>query len=199
MGEVMSCYPPRETEVHQVSNTPRDREIIRVRPCQATVVNVPHRTAISRDWNPCECIAAEEIKPTPEAEARRGIEEAKARMASRRRIERQQKADERYKAVEKTLKRLEGMTEGNRCVICLEAEASHILIPCGHQCLCTECSKHYNGCSQKCPLCRAPSRMAVKVFRAELNAVAAFKKIRDEEEMEVEDVTEGSPLPAVQG
>ena len=37
------------------------------------------------------------------------------------------------------------------CVVCLDGEATHILAPCGHRCVCAVCSAHVT----ECPLCRA--------------------------------------------
>jgi len=60
------------------------------------------------------------------------------------------------------------------CVLCMDAERSHAVIPCGHQCLCGTCAavlvppqtkrrKRFE--SALCPLCRAPARMTVQIFR----------------------------------
>lgn len=38
------------------------------------------------------------------------------------------------------------------CVVCLDQEATHILAPCGHRCVCAACSANVN----ECPLCRTP-------------------------------------------
>merc|ERR1719247_1687181 len=38
------------------------------------------------------------------------------------------------------------------CVICLDAEADHLIIPCGHKCGCHTCLSHLT----KCPICRVP-------------------------------------------
>lgn len=63
------------------------------------------------------------------------------------------------------------------CVICLENEADHVVIPCGHQCLCGDCAKkvligtkqkNNNHASSKpqhkcCPVGRCEIRAIVKV------------------------------------
>lgn len=38
------------------------------------------------------------------------------------------------------------------CLICMENPHDVILVPCGHYCLCKECSSRIGG---KCPLCRS--------------------------------------------
>ncbi|KAL7576467.1 hypothetical protein ACA910_017976 [Epithemia clementina (nom. ined.)] len=51
-------------------------------------------------------------------------------------------------------------TDDNRtCVICLEEKADHVLIPCGHVCLCKSCQ----ASTRTCPLCRARCR-AYQIF-----------------------------------
>lgn len=35
--------------------------------------------------------------------------------------------------------------EANLCVVCLEGERTHILIPCGHRCLCMSCAGRYEA------------------------------------------------------
>ena len=39
------------------------------------------------------------------------------------------------------------------CVVCLVGERTHILIPCGHMCLCEECATELQWST--CPMCRA--------------------------------------------
>lgn len=39
------------------------------------------------------------------------------------------------------------------CVICLSAERTHCVIPCGHWCLCSDCA---SADFSECPLCRGP-------------------------------------------
>jgi hypothetical protein len=44
--------------------------------------------------------------------------------------------------------------EINECVICLDSESTQVLIPCGHKCLCNNCSSNLLENSKCCPLCR---------------------------------------------
>ena len=39
-----------------------------------------------------------------------------------------------------------------RCVICLDAKRSVVLLPCGHQVLCVACAEKLKN--DECPLCR---------------------------------------------
>jgi hypothetical protein len=53
------------------------------------------------------------------------------------------------------------------CVVCWEETADHVLIPCGHVCLCVSCSKHLrNTLRNKCPVCNGIVQQALKIFGA---------------------------------
>ena len=52
---------------------------------------------------------------------------------------------------------------GRRCVICLSAEKTHLILPCGHKCLCAECARK-TFLMQKCPVCRGPAYRVVRVY-----------------------------------
>eukprot|EP00536_Pseudo-nitzschia_multiseries_P018759 jgi/Psemu1/57215/gm1.57215_g len=56
----------------------------------------------------------------------------------------------------------------SRCVVCLEQSATHAMVPCGHLCLCAECtvrsfSKAICG-TPSCPVCRQPLSMVLRIF-----------------------------------
>ena len=55
--------------------------------------------------------------------------------------------------------------EGNKddeCVICWNATATHVVVPCGHLCMCPDCvPKELNSC----PVCRGPMAHVMKVYR----------------------------------
>ena len=55
---------------------------------------------------------------------------------------------------------LEDERSGAECVVCWN-DATHIVIPCGHFCLCTNCVPKD---LQKCPICRGAMAQVVKVF-----------------------------------
>ena len=50
--------------------------------------------------------------------------------------------------------------DANRCVVCMEEQRTHILIPCGHWCLCEE---HAQG-MRECPVCRGKVASNHRVF-----------------------------------
>mmetsp|Transcript_19807 Transcript_19807/g.45387 ORF Transcript_19807/g.45387 Transcript_19807/m.45387 type:complete len:455 (-) Transcript_19807:74-1438(-) len=55
------------------------------------------------------------------------------------------------------------------CVICHDKEADHAVIPCGHLCLCSDCSTDYRslfGVSQTCPLCRGIVQGTLKIYQS---------------------------------
>ena len=52
------------------------------------------------------------------------------------------------------------------CAVCFDARKDHIIVPCGHQCLCGACAKMLveSETRPKCPLCRGDIRETMKVF-----------------------------------
>ena len=43
-----------------------------------------------------------------------------------------------------------------QCVVCMDSEATHILAPCGHMCVCGTCVGYIcAAASPECPMCRA--------------------------------------------
>ena len=49
------------------------------------------------------------------------------------------------------------------CVVCLDGAKSHILAPCGHQCVCGPCSERL--AQGHCPVCRTAVTMTMRVFK----------------------------------
>lgn len=49
------------------------------------------------------------------------------------------------------------------CIICLEVKKSKILVPCGHYCLCNNCSNKID----KCPICR--SNITSRINASDIN------------------------------
>jgi len=52
--------------------------------------------------------------------------------------------------------------DSKECVVCLEGMKSHVIVPCGHLCLCEACSQQFQ--KGNCPLCRQAVTMIVKVY-----------------------------------
>lgn len=52
------------------------------------------------------------------------------------------------------------------CVVCLERHVTHILVPCGHPCLCEICSTGQGlvKLKHKCPECRRPIRETLRFY-----------------------------------
>ena len=46
------------------------------------------------------------------------------------------------------------------CVICLDAAATHATVPCGHICLCADCTMGLKAC----PLCRTPLVQTMRIY-----------------------------------
>ena len=57
--------------------------------------------------------------------------------------------------------------EARLCVICWDAPKTHIMLPCGHKCVCQSCAADFSctskGC-QSCPLCRNRVEKVTRVF-----------------------------------
>jgi len=49
------------------------------------------------------------------------------------------------------------------CICCLDAEADHVILDCGHLCLCQQCSTKFSD-GKTCPECRQLIRKIQKVF-----------------------------------
>ena len=67
----------------------------------------------------------------------------------------------RQRAKRRRAKQLYQKSMETRCVVCLCAEKTHTLVPCGHKCLC-------RGCAEKqklicCPICRGRIQMVMGV------------------------------------
>ncbi len=51
---------------------------------------------------------------------------------------------------------------GGECLICMDAQVNTCIVPCGHMCLCHECSKVVGD---KCPVCRTKMKQVIKTFK----------------------------------
>ena len=50
------------------------------------------------------------------------------------------------------------------CIVCMDAAITHIMVPCGHLCLCEACSGRVMASRGACPKCNQPSSMAMRVY-----------------------------------
>lgn len=48
------------------------------------------------------------------------------------------------------------------CVVCLDGKKTHLLVPCGHLCLCENCSNQLND--GKCPICRRQYEKIIQCY-----------------------------------
>ena len=55
--------------------------------------------------------------------------------------------------------------EETQCVVCFDAPKDHIIVPCGHMCVCEACAEQLTKTrTPTCPVCRRAIRETVKVF-----------------------------------
>lgn len=61
-------------------------------------------------------------------------------------------------------------TVAGECVVCNDTDAEVAIVPCGHYCLCENCSKKMitlrNRQRRVCPLCRVPIQKTLKIFHS---------------------------------
>eukprot|EP01083_Nonionella_stella_P098508 277060_1 len=50
------------------------------------------------------------------------------------------------------------------CVVCLDGDRDHIIIPCGHICVCKKCKDLYTMDEATCPMCRTKVENVIKTF-----------------------------------
>ena len=55
-------------------------------------------------------------------------------------------------------------SQGGECVVCMSEPRNVVVLPCRHMCLCSLCADIYRIKTNKCPICRGPSRSFIKVF-----------------------------------
>ena len=58
----------------------------------------------------------------------------------------------------------DGEVEG-LCVVCIDADMTQLLFPCGHQCVCLACAKILEASTKECPVCRAAFMGFCNVYR----------------------------------
>jgi len=70
------------------------------------------------------------------------------------------------------------------CVVCMDAPASHVCVPCGHQCGCGDCLTAMRRGAHGCPVCGAHVAEVVRVFAAGADDPAAAGEGGADEERE---------------
>lgn len=71
-------------------------------------------------------------------------------------------------SLEKTCKNSGEKVRSDRtCTICINAESTHLFIPCGHFCICEDCASQIMQDSDNvkmCPICKAQISSVHKVY-----------------------------------
>lgn len=67
---------------------------------------------------------------------------------------------------EKLKKDLSLLENADKCPICLDGIKTHIIVPCGHKCLCEECSNLIKNNNKDCPICNNKVENIYKVFES---------------------------------
>ena len=49
------------------------------------------------------------------------------------------------------------------CCVCLDAEPTYAVLPCGHRCLCAGCR---GAAKRECPVCRTPAQGTLRIFES---------------------------------
>ena len=58
-----------------------------------------------------------------------------------------------------------GSSADGECAVCLNSGLTHVLVPCGHMCVCAACSERLmSEMSPRCPLCRTPCEVSQRVY-----------------------------------
>jgi len=73
----------------------------------------------------------------------------------------EQKGEQKEEKNEEEKKKAPEKVEEKECKICMDAEINVVLVPCGHLCVCQNCSKVLNG---RCPICKTAIQKVVKTF-----------------------------------
>ena len=60
-------------------------------------------------------------------------------------------------------RKLAAVAESNECAVCM-GHKDHILIPCGHVCVCEQCANSIMASSKQCPVCRSTVMHICKVY-----------------------------------
>jgi hypothetical protein len=57
-----------------------------------------------------------------------------------------------------------GAANADECCVCLSKPKTHLLLPCGHKCLCEDCVTDFAMGGVTCPLCREPVENTARVY-----------------------------------
>ena len=65
---------------------------------------------------------------------------------------------------EDNVQNVDVINDDKTCVICMDNKKDHVIVPCGHACLCGDCVEMFKDGQQKCPLCKADIMTVTKVY-----------------------------------
>ena len=104
--------------------------------------------------------AAAKAKKEAEKATKQAKEDAEAVVAEQRRREEQVWAEAQAAPAPALAPNPTSAAAPADCIICMDTKATHIIVPCGHFCLCARCASNQN----QCPLCRAPAVHIIQGF-----------------------------------
>lgn len=117
----------------------------------------PLVAAMTAAWRCVVCSSSEVAKAKAEAEAEESVTEAvyvATGLAARKCVEEAAVAEVLTKE-----------RDDDTCVVCLDALKTHVLVPCGHLCVCASCCDDLMTSSRSCPMCRQGASMSARVYR----------------------------------
>ena len=53
-----------------------------------------------------------------------------------------------------------GPSASSECIVCMDAPRTHAMLPCGHHCVCADCSHKLD----RCPICSQTRRASVRIY-----------------------------------
>ena len=62
--------------------------------------------------------------------------------------------------------KLKVISENAMCCMCLSEPKTHLLLPCGHKCVCKDCVTLLSSPGSICPLCRVDVASTVRVYES---------------------------------
>ena len=71
---------------------------------------------------------------------------------------------QRAETAEQQLSQLPLSDATNECTVCFNPPKTHVLVPCGHLCVCSDCAARIVNDSRECPQCRSLVTHTYKVF-----------------------------------
>ena len=66
--------------------------------------------------------------------------------------------------VDQTNNEQEDRNDKETCKVCLVNKRSHVVLPCGHYCLCKVCAEEINKTTRQCPICRTEDVSFKKLY-----------------------------------